>query len=77
MNELPENAILKLIVRTKNKYTSFSYIYLKVDWLISRKELYNELDFLVKSGLIRIKGINTELYIGITTAGKAFLARCA
>lgn len=74
---LAENAILRIVNQSRELYIPFADLYEKANWFVDRTELYRELDRLVKNGYIRIKGINSELYIRITMAGIAFLVECA
>lgn len=74
---LAENAILRIVNQSRELYIPFADLYEKANWFVDRTELYRELDRLVKNGYIRIKGINSELYIRITRAGIAFLVECA
>ena len=74
---LAENAILRIVNQSRELYIPFADLYEKANWFVDRTELYRELDRLVKNGYIRIKGINSELYIRITKAGIAFLVECA
>lgn len=74
---LAENAILRIVNQSRELYIPFADLYEKANWFVDRTELYRELDRLIKNGYIRIKGINSELYIRITRAGIAFLVECA
>lgn len=76
-NVLAENAVLRIINQSRERYTSFTDLYKVASWFVNETEFYEELDRLVKCRHIRIKGINTELYIGITRAGITFLGKCA
>ena len=76
-NVLSENIILRIINQSRKRYTSFTELYEVACWFVNKTEFYEELDSLVKCGYIRIKGINAELYIGITRLGIAFLGKCA
>ncbi len=74
---LAENAVLRIVNQSQKLYISFTELYEKASWFVDRKELYRELDRLVKNGYIRIKGIDAELYMHITKSGIAFLVECA
>lgn len=76
-NVLAENAILRIVNQSRELYIPFADLYEKANWFVDRTELYRELDRLVKNGYIRIKGIDSELYIRIIRAGIAFLVECA
>lgn len=75
-NVLAENAILRIVNQSRELYIPFADLYEKANWFVDRTELYRELDRLVKNGYIRIKGIDSELYIRIIRAGIAFLVEC-
>lgn len=69
---LDENVILRIVNLSRELYIPLADLYEKANWFVDRTELYRELERLVKNGYIRIKGINSELYIRITRSGIAF-----
>lgn len=72
-----KNIVLRIIMLNRKYYASFTDIYEEAGWFMNKSEFYEELDRLAKCGYIRIKRINSELYIRITRAGIAFFSECA